>query len=154
MHVHFYEFNSIDDDQLKYAVILARYNNEWIFVRHKDRQTWEIPGGRRERNESIEETARRELYEETGAKAYHLDPLYIYSVTHDSGDESYGGLFYSEVSELGSLPLESEIGQVSCMKELPNNWTYPLIQPELLDKGLKKLCLTGLKQEMRANGEL
>lgn len=154
MQVHFYEFNSIDDDQLKYAVILTRYNNEWIFVRHKDRQTWEIPGGRRERNESIEETARRELYEETGAKAYHLNPLYIYSVTHDSGDESYGGLFYSEVSELGSLPLESEIGQVSCMKELPNNWTYPSIQPELLDKGLKKLCITGLKQEMRANGEL
>ena len=74
---------------------------------------------------------------------FNIFPLYVYSVKHDNDDESYGGLFYSEVLELGQLPLESEIGQISYMKGLPSDLTYPAIQPELYDKGLKKLSIRG-----------
>jgi 8-oxo-dGTP diphosphatase len=141
MQITFYDLDIIFDVKLKYAVILTRYNNEWIYVKHKERQTWEIPGGRREPNEPIEETARRELYEETGALSFSLLPLFVYSVKLDSGDESYGCLYYSEVKEIGQLPPESEIGQVSFMKELPKDLTYPTIQPELYNKALLKLSI-------------
>ncbi|BCG59441.1 NUDIX hydrolase [Paenibacillus sp. URB8-2] len=141
MQIIFYDLDIIDDVKLKYAVILTRYNNEWIYVKHKERQTWEIPGGKREPNEPIEETAKRELYEETGTQSFSLLPLFVYSVKFDSGDESYGGLYYSEVKEIGQLPAESEIGEVSFMKGLPSDLTYPTIQPELYNKALLKLSI-------------
>ncbi|MGG6310742.1 NUDIX hydrolase [Paenibacillus macerans] len=121
MQVNFYELNLIDDGKLKYAVILAKYNDQWVYVKHKERQTWEIPGGRREANESIEATARIELFEETGALTFNLSPLSVYSVKRDRDDESYGALFYAEVLELGPLPADSEIGQIRIMQGLPSD---------------------------------
>jgi 8-oxo-dGTP diphosphatase len=67
INVSFYNENEIQDELLKFAVIAARYQEKWIFCRHKERVTWEIPGGHREVGEDILDTARRELYEETGA---------------------------------------------------------------------------------------
>ncbi|WP_044478138.1 NUDIX hydrolase [Paenibacillus antibioticophila] len=141
MEVNFYELDIIDDVKLKYAVILTKYNDQWIYVKHKERQTWEIPGGRREPHESIEDTARRELYEETGALTYNLSPVCVYSVKRENDDESYGALFCSEVFELGQLPSDSEIGQIKIIQGLPNELTYPAIQPKLYDKGIKKLSI-------------
>lgn len=66
---------------LKFAVIIARHNGKWVFCKHKERNTWEAPGGHREDGEDILETAKRELYEETGAITFDITPICIYSVT-------------------------------------------------------------------------
>lgn len=63
--VNFYE--TADDGLLKFAVIIAKSEGKFIFCKHKARDTWEIPGGYREPGEIILDTAKRELYEETGA---------------------------------------------------------------------------------------
>lgn len=44
--VNFYD--AIDDAQLKFAVIIAQKDGNWIFCKHKERNTWECPGGHRE----------------------------------------------------------------------------------------------------------
>ena len=103
MEVKFYKLGEISDEKYKFAVVSAAYKGKWIFVRHKDRQTWEIPGGRREEDEDINVTAARELFEETGAVDYEIKPVCDYSVTID-GVTSYGRLFYAEVIEIGELP--------------------------------------------------
>ena len=79
MEVKFYD--SITDELLKFAVIISKSNGKWVFCKHKDRDTYEVPGGHREENESIDETARRELYEETGATQFVINPICVYSVT-------------------------------------------------------------------------
>ena len=138
MKVNFYKFNEIEDDKLKFAVIMARYMNQWIFVKHKERDTWEIPGGHREEKESIKETANRELREETGAIKFKLNAISVYSVvkekndTHDY-DESYGALFFADIEEVGQLP-NLEIGEICLFSKQPKNLTYPLIQPHLFNK--------------------
>ena len=81
MKVKFYSLNT--DKPLKYAVICARYNGKWVFCKHKNRDTYEIPGGHREDSEDIETTAKRELWEETGAKDFDIYPVCIYSFTDD-----------------------------------------------------------------------
>lgn len=129
VQVNFYDLGTIPEDQLRYAVILAQYQGQWIYVKHRDRSTWEIPGGRREIGEAIEATACRELYEETGAEHFDMVPLCIYGVSSPSG-ESYGQLFFSRVELLGKLP-DSEIERVFIGKTAPATWTYPLIQPLL-----------------------
>ena len=51
MKVNFYE--EIEDSLLKFAVIVAKSEGKWVFCKHKDRETFEIPGGHREKQESI-----------------------------------------------------------------------------------------------------
>lgn len=135
LKVNFHDFNNIENNRLKYAVIAAKYKGKWIFVRHKERTTWEIPGGHREEGENIKDTASRELFEETGAKDFELYPICIYSVDRD-GEESFGHLFYAEVNSLGELP-NLEIGEIMLLDKLPEDLTYPLIQPLLFKRTLE-----------------
>ena len=96
MKVNFYE--QVDDKLLKFAVIISRHNGKWVFCKHKDRNTYEIPGGHREANEEILQTAKRELCEETGALQFDISPICVYSVTgknrvNETSEETYGMLF-------------------------------------------------------------
>ncbi|NLY44579.1 MAG: NUDIX domain-containing protein [Tissierella sp.] len=133
--VNFYNLNTVENSRLKFAVIMARYKGKWIFVKHKLRSTWEIPGGHREKDEDINITASRELVEETGAKDFKMTPVCIYSVNRD-GSDSFGQLFYAQVESLDELS-GSEIGEIGLFDKLPENLTYPLIQPYLFDKILQ-----------------
>lgn len=137
INVKFYDLDAIEDEKLKYAVIVSKYNYMWINVRHKERETWEIPGGHREGNERIDNTAERELIEETGAKDFKLYPVCIYSVERETR-ESFGQVFYADVFNLGELPY-SEIGEVRLFDTIPENLTYPLMHPFLFEKVLKFL---------------
>ena len=131
--VMFHEINEVSDELLKYAVIMARYRDKWIFVRHEDRDTYEIPGGRREPLESIDDTAKRELWEETGACKYSLELVCVYSVIWDD-ESSYGALYFAEVSELQQIPAGSEIFEIKYFDALPDKLTYEMIQPALFEK--------------------
>lgn len=139
--VNFYELNTIEDNKLLFAVIMTKYKGKWLYVRHKNRITWEIPGGHREENENINDTASRELYEETGATKFKLMPICTYSVESDESveyTESFGQLFYSEVEELDNV-LHFEIIETKLFDGIPDNLTYPLIQPFLHKKVLEFL---------------
>ena len=137
--VNFYD--SINDSMLKFAVIIARHNGKWVFCKHKERNTWEAPGGgHREDGEDILETAKRELYEETGAITFDITPICIYSVTapdNFDGMETFGKLFFSDIHTF-EKELHSEIEKIAIMDELPINWTYPEIQPKLLEEARKR----------------
>lgn len=132
--VNFYD--SIDDSMLKFAVIITKHNGKWVFCKHRERSKWEVPGGHREQGEDILETAKRELYEETGAINFEINPICIYSVTApDNFDEkeTFGKLFFAEIHTF-EKDLHSEIEKIAIMNELPLNWTYPEIQPRLLEE--------------------
>ena len=59
IEVNFYD--EVDDALLEFAVIISKTKGKWIFCKHKERDTFEVPGGRRESGEKIEEAAVREL---------------------------------------------------------------------------------------------
>ena len=128
--VNFHYHTTVEDSLLEFAVIVARYQGKWIFCRHKDRKTLEIPGGHREPGESIEQTAYRELVEETGCIQAQLKPVGIYHVKTEEWLR-YGKLFFAEISALGSLPSASEICQIILLDQLPKELTYPHIHPQL-----------------------
>lgn len=140
LEVKFYD--TADDSLLKFAVIISKSDNKWVFCKHKERNTFEVPGGHREHGESILDTAKRELYEETGAVVYIIEPVCIYSVigktrVNDAGEESYGMLYFAKITEFESQ-LHSEIEKVFKLDELPTEWTYPLIQPKLIKEAERR----------------
>ena len=129
------------NELLKFAVIISQSNGKWVFCKHKERDTYEVPGGHREAGEDIFETAKRELQEETGAIKFEIKPICVYSVTgktrvNDTGEETFGLLCFAEITEFAK-ELHSEMEKVVLMDELPENWTYPLIQPKLIEKYLQ-----------------
>lgn len=132
MEIEFYNKNIIDNNKLLYAIVVSRYKDKWIFVKHKERDTWEIPAGHREKNEDINHTAKRELFEETGAEKFKIEYINDYSLKIN-GEKSYAALFYAEISSLGELP-NFEIGEVKEFDDIPQNLTYPNIQPYLFKK--------------------
>lgn len=138
VEVRFYD--KVDDSLLKFAVIVTKTEGRWVFCKHKDRDTYEVPGGHREPGEVIDETARRELYEETGATDFSMVPVCVYSVTapdNFDGVETFGMLFYADVSSF-EPELHSEIERIEITDELPSAWTYPLIQPKLLEEAMRR----------------
>ncbi len=142
MIVNFYD--GIDDALLKFAVLVAKSNGKWVFCKHKERNTFEFPGGHREAGEKIQETAERELMEETGARIFHIKPICVYSVTgknrvNETGEETYGMLYYAEISEFDA-ELNSEMEKVELFDAWPQHWTYPEIQPILADEVLRRLA--------------
>ena len=102
-------YDEVDDALLKFAVIVARYNEKFIYCKHISRNTYEIPGGRREENEKIFDTAKRELWEETGAFDYKLIAICAYSVLRSDKEiascdsESFGMLYYADIKAFEKL---------------------------------------------------
>lgn len=136
--VKFYE--QCDDSLLKFAVIIAVHNGKYVFCKHKNRNTLEVPGGHREQGETIDETAARELYEETGALEFDIEPICIYSVIDENnfdGQETFGKLYFADIRSFEE-ELHSEIEKTVITDKLPDNWTYPLIQPELMAQAKSK----------------
>lgn len=142
LQVNFYR--EVDDNLLKFAVIVARTNGKWVFCKHRERDTYEMPGGHREAGETIFEAAERELREETGAIDFCLEPVCVYSVKGKStvnantSDESFGMLFTAEIFSFED-ELHNEIEKILITEQLVENWTYPLIQPKLLEKAKRRL---------------
>ena len=121
-------YDSCPEEKLKYAVIVARFQDKWIFCRHKERTTWEIPGGHLEPAESAGEAASRELWEETGALRAEIETVSVY------GFHDLGMLYYANVLELGPIPESSEIKEIAFFDNLPEELTYPHIQPALFER--------------------
>lgn len=132
--VNFYE--QVEDEKLKFAVIISKTDGKWVFCKHKERNTYEVPGGRREPGETILQTAKRELQEETGAIDFDISPICVYSVIakdNFNGEESFGMLYFANIRTF-EKELHSEIEKILITDQLPAEWTYPLIQPKLLEK--------------------
>ena len=139
VNVNFYE--TVNDPLFKFAVIIAKTGGKWVLCKHRARTTYEFPGGHRETGETIAETAKRELMEETGAVKFEIRPICVYSVTgktrvNETGEESFGGLFYAEITSFGEI--HSEMEKIVLCDALPENQTYPEIQPALLKEAERR----------------
>jgi len=97
-----------------------------VLCRHKDRSTWETPGGHIEPGETPAEAAARELFEETGIVPKDLTAVADYEV-----DGVAGRLYTADIDTRSPLP-DFEIAETTTSDTLPDGLTYPAITPILV----------------------
>ncbi len=127
--------NDVMDSEITRAVIITKYKGKWVYCKHRERTTYELPSGSRGKGETIEETARRVLYEQTGAKVFELIPVGIYETEVNS--KKYGMLYFSDIISIGPKPA-NEIARICYLDEHPAQQTYPQLHPRLVEEARRK----------------
>lgn len=102
---------------------------------------YEFPGGKREKGETIYQTAKRELLEETGACKYEIIPISPYSMIEYENEkiiEKYGMLYYARIFEIQELP-NMEMESIHLFNKIPRELRYPEIYNSLINKISKEV---------------
>lgn len=136
MKLKFYPLNYLED-KVSFVVIISTYRNKWLYVKHKKRNTLEVPGGKLKENESPKEAAKRELFEESGALDFLLVDICDYAMI-DGSKEQYGRLYFADINELGILP-DFEIEERKFLEDIPINLTYKEIHHQLVNKTIEEM---------------
>src|SRR4051812_41862261 len=71
-------------EEAKHVLVIFQHAGDWLLTNHKQRGL-EFPGGKMESGETLEEAARREVYEETGATLSNLTYIAEYQVSGQKG---------------------------------------------------------------------
>ena len=125
--IRFFHPDEQENVSYTFAIIVSLYREQWIWVKHRKRDTWELPAGHLEPGETPMEAARRELYEETGALEFRIAPVVSYEGNYQ-GKPVFGMIFLADVIKTGPLP-DFEIAGTALFTEIPESLTYPEIQP-------------------------
>ncbi|CAM3768537.1 RNA deprotection pyrophosphohydrolase [Mesobacillus zeae] len=80
-----------------HVLVICRSGGNWLFTAHSERGL-EFPGGKKEKGETPEEAAVREVREETGAIVKELKFIAEYEVTGPSGN-FVKRVFYADINE-------------------------------------------------------
>jgi bis(5'-nucleosidyl)-tetraphosphatase len=104
-----------------------------LVVRGRDGHIWSLPKGRINEDETDEECATRELYEETGVKIQKLDEMtkckmgknYYYVVK--AREEDYTNFFIHDKNEVDKVEWKSieELKEVKCNKDIRSILLFP-----------------------------
>lgn len=66
----------------RHVLVIGKFKDNWLLTRHSVRGL-EFPGGKAETGESLEQAAKREVFEETGAIVNKLNWIAEYAVYQD-----------------------------------------------------------------------
>ena len=123
------------------GVFILDDHRRLLMIHRIDNNTWSIPGGSMEPGESLEDTARREVHEETGLEIDSLGLMGVYSgmdyhYVYPNGDEVYNvTAAYVSGNPTGQLTAgDSETNEIKWfrLEEIPANISPP-VKPILAD---------------------
>lgn len=118
--------NCIRPDYLQLVTVAPVWRGKVLLIHRQSEpfaDMYSIPGGHKEKDESYEDGARRELREEAGIQGDKLIPLAIF-IDHDHKLECHGFKFVSEDGSFSEPPDEEQ--EIVGWKELHEALELPL----------------------------
>lgn len=93
-HVNTDHFDEIPDELKLKAHAVCLYDGKMLLVNHPEWDIWSIPGGTRDDGESIEETLKREITEETNCRVADFIPIAYQKIISPHGEKCHYRLQY------------------------------------------------------------
>ena len=98
---------------IPFALAVAQYQGNMLFVWEKERQAWELPGGRIEPGETPEAAAKRELFEETSQIAANLRFVGLAKIYIERNNQLvFGAIYACEIESIQPFQANEEISQI------------------------------------------
>ena len=97
---------------------------EYVYRYATNRMEWEIPAGGVEKDEDILETARREVYEETGYETHSHRLIYTYNPANGNIDTR----FFLVACRVGEKKADIDKGEIQSIRWMKRNEIEELIQ--------------------------
>lgn len=106
-------------EHYKSVLVFIKEDKKWLMVKNKFR-SWEFPGGHKEENETIFETATREAYEEAGVDIYNLQYGGYYRL--ESGHTTL--IITAEIKQVHAIPVEFETEERKFVSQFPASLSF------------------------------
>ena len=133
-HVDTDNFDEIPDELKIKAHAVCIHDGKMLIVNHLKWDIWSIPGGTREKGESIEETLKREVLEETNSQVMDYRPIAYQKIISPDGSKHHYRLQYLS----NVLPLHGDI--VGSVHKIA--WIEPKYFEEYIEnKEFKKMII-------------
>lgn len=87
----------------KHVLVFAIHEGKLVMTKHK-RRGWELPGGKVNPGEQVEEAAFREMWEETGIILSAVERIGEYIVEQGGGRQIIKAIFLASVDRIEPLP--------------------------------------------------
>lgn len=117
------------------TLLCLNERNELLMIRRAESGNWGVPGGGMEPGETTEQTARRELFEETGLEIHAMELFGVFSgpelyYRYPNGDEVYNvSVVYLARTATGEIKFcdgeHTEFGYFT-LNNLPENISPPI----------------------------
>ena len=132
-----------------HVLVICKLGEKWLLTNHKKRG-FEFPGGKVERGETLEEAAKREVLEETGATLDELQYIGEYEVTL-SGESFVKAIFYGNIgsieNKLDYLETKGPVLIAGDILKLRWNDEYSFImKDEVVERSIKRIKETNEKR--------
>lgn len=125
-------------ENTNYSVLLIKRNNPPF------KEKWALPGGFVDMDETLEEAAKRELFEETSIKIDNLTQFYVFdAIDRDPRHRTISVVFYQISTDLNLKPqADSDAGEAIffSIKELPD---LAFDHNEILNKAFHEILKKG-----------
>jgi 8-oxo-dGTP diphosphatase len=116
-------FDKLDQSKIQQIYGVCFYQDKLVVVRNGKRNTWGLVGGHVEEGETVEQTLRREIKEESNMDIIRWRPIGVQEVTDEDGNVFYQLRAVCKVKPLGDFE-EDPVGTISEMKLIePKNYT-------------------------------
>lgn len=99
-------FDDISDELILKAHAVCFCDDKMLLVGHPDWNIWGIPGGTREKGESIEQTLIREILEETNCEVLNYSPIGYQKIITPENSIHYRAQYICNVKPIGEFKFD------------------------------------------------
>ena len=139
------KYHILDYPKLANVILLLNEKDEFCLIKVRRYATgilgWELPAGSIDEGETAEESAHREVMEETGYKAEYLEKVHEFHAANGMSNHTLN-IYFGRVKSLDLLPQHSDTDEVESVHWKTKEEIVEMIKKNEIIDGISLLPIT------------